>query len=335
MRSKKDGIEYCGKSNRYSAISLIGFLHARRNGSHSALDLSRIMDRLVEEAAADDNLGNLGLVCWAASLMDDPERYERRLIPRLQRLPAALEKVETSLELSWMLTGLCRLYGSSANKSRIENIIRTNYAGLMNNYRQDSGLFCSQRPYRVRGSWKKDISYFSDQIYGVYALCTYSETLDDPAPVSHCLRLAEKLCSLQGELGQWPWLYNSHKGSIISMYPVYSVHQDAMAPMALYKLSDVSGVDFTPNILRGLAWIFGNNEMGIPMTDFHRGVIWRSIRKETKLSYKYALRMIKLAHIAGLDWVRDLANPFLSFAIDMECRPYHFGWLLVALCGRF
>jgi hypothetical protein len=267
--------------------------------------------------------------------MPEQERYEEQLRPLMQKLPAELETVDTSMELEWLLTGACKLHMNSTDKPWLEDIISRCYAKLTMNFKVESDLICGQRSCRIKGRWKKNICYFSDQVYGIYSLCTYHEAFGDPAPLDYSIRIANRLCSLQGDKGQWPWLYDSRKGTIISMYPVYSVHQDAMAPMALFKLSDVSGVDFAPNIMRGLTWVFGDNELGMPMTDFQRGVIWRSIRKETKLSYKYALRMIKLAHIAGLDWLRNLANPFLSYAIDMECRPYHLGWLLVAFSGRY
>jgi hypothetical protein len=335
MRAQKHGIEHFSKSSRYSAISLIGLLSAMHHGFSSPVATSTLMQRLIEEAGSDDNIGNLGLVLWAASMMEEREQYEEKLLLLMQRLPAAVEKVNASMELEWLLTGLCKLHMTGVNIAVLEDSISRCYTRLLMNFREESDLFCGQRSCRIKGRWKKNICYFSDQVYGIYSLCTYHEAFGDRAPLDYGIRIANKLCSLQGDKGQWPWLYDSHTGTIISMYPVYSVHQDAMAPMALFKLSDVSGVDFTPNIMRGLSWVFGDNELGIPLTDFQRGVIWRSIRKETKLSCKYALRMIKLIHIAGLDWLRDLANPFLSYAIDMECRPYHLGWLLVAFSGRY
>jgi hypothetical protein len=335
MLPRRDGVDTIGESNRYSAISLIGLLQAMRHGYDPRVDLRKIMDRLIVEIQTDKNIGNLGLVCWAASMTDDLDRNEQPLKKYIRdRLPA-IETVDTSMELQWLLTGTCKLHMKCADKSWLNDIISCTYEKLSKNFNDESDLFCSQRSCRIKGRWKKNICYFSDQVYGIYSLCTYYEAFGDPSPLKRSERIARKICSLQGDKGQWPWLYDSRKGTIISMYPVYSVHQDAMAPMALLKLSDLSDFDFTPHVLRGIWWVLGENELGIQMVDMHRGVIWRSIRKESKLNYKYALKIIKLVHIAGLDWLRDLANPFLSFEIDMECRPYHLGWLLNAFSGRY
>ena len=45
-------------------------------------------------------------------------------------------------------------------------------------------------------------------------------------------------CSrLQLPDGGWPWLFDAERGTVVERYEVYSVHQDAMAPMAFFELA--------------------------------------------------------------------------------------------------
>ena len=43
-------------------------------------------------------------------------------------------------------------------------------------------------------------------------------------------------------------------------YPVYSVHQHAMAPMALLDLRAAGGTDYMPAIAKGLQWLDSHPE---------------------------------------------------------------------------
>jgi hypothetical protein len=107
-----------------------------------------------------------------------------------------------------------------------------------------------------------------------------------------------------------------------------------MAPMALFKLTSVTGVDFTEPVMRGMEWLYGMNEMNTSLIDEELGVIWRSIRKNASIPYIQLFRMIKLMHVSRLDKLREIADPLMTFEIDRECRPYHLGWILYALSGR-
>ncbi|MFH1754691.1 MAG: hypothetical protein ABIA59_03210 [Candidatus Latescibacterota bacterium] len=334
LRANHKGIERIGVSVRYSAISLIGILTAAKNGYYADVDRARLTDRLILEARNEYNVGNLGLICWVAALSDEHDRCNHQLQNFLPERLRDLSKVDTSMELQWLLTGTCNLYIRCPDHAWLEDIIERTYDKLARNLNDRADMFCGQTTGRIKSRWKKNLCYFSDQVYGIYSLCTYYEAFGNAEALEWSVRIARKICSLQGDRGQWPWLYDSRKGGVVSMYPVYSVHQDGMAPMALFKLSEVSDVDFTQNVMQGLSWVLGENELNIPLIDMSRGVIWRSIRKETKLDYRYALKVIKLVHVAGLDWLQHLANPFLSYEIDMECRPYHLGWLLCAFSGR-
>ena len=74
--------------------------------------------------------------------------------------------------------------------------------------------------------------------------------------LQNSLQCANAICNLQGPLGQWWWHYDSMTGRVAERYPVYSVHQHAMAPMALFAAQDACNADFRePNLQRaGVDW---------------------------------------------------------------------------------
>lgn len=69
----------------------------------------------------------------------------------------------------------------------------------------------------------------------------------------------------------------------MSRYPVYSVHQQGMVPMGLLALQEVSGVNFKEQIHKGMAWIYGKNELHTDLRDQSRNVIWRCIRHKKRV----------------------------------------------------
>ncbi len=93
--------------------------------------------------------------------------------------------------------------------------------------------------------------------------------------------------------------------------------------MALYALSDASGVNYAGPITAGLAWVCGKNELEKDMVSIGDRVIWRCIYQSKMQavvgrvykfeSHSFSQRKLRLLH---------------------ECRPYELGWLLYALSGR-
>ena len=68
------------------------------------------------------------------------------------------------------------------------------------------------------------------------------------------IETADALCRLQGPAGQWWWIYDVERGTPAIRYPVYSIHQDAMGPMALLAVSLASEHkrDYTDAIWKSL-----------------------------------------------------------------------------------
>ena len=69
---------------------------------------------------------------------------------------------------------------------------------------------------------------------------------------------------------------------MVERYEIYSVHQDAMAPMGLFELTEATGDPrYRDAATRGLAWIHGANELGLDMVDRENQLVLRSIRSSS------------------------------------------------------
>ena len=156
---------------------------------------------------------------------------------------------------------------------------------------------------------------------------------DDPEALAVAGAVAGAICSAQGAGGQWWWHYDSRTGAVVEGYPVYSVHQHAMGPMALLDLGDAGGDAHLDAIRRGLRWMAGRPRDDQParsswssMSRRSPGARWRGAdhRKVVRGLRAAATRIVPGARVAVLDRV------YPPGAVDHECRPYELGWMLYA-----
>jgi hypothetical protein len=167
---------------------------------------------------------------------------------------------------------------------------------------------------------------FADQVYPIYAFAWASRVFGFGEALKTSVACADAVCRAQGSLGQWWWHYDAKSGDAVGKYPVYSVHQHGMAPLALLAIADAAGKDFTRAIYLGLDWIYGQNELHQDLRDAATQVVWRCIRPAKSRRYlDQALSMLKLRRNGQT--LRDLH-------VLHECWPYELGWLLYAFAGR-
>ena len=110
-------------------------------------------------------------------------------------------------------------------------------------------------------------------------------------------------------------------------YPVRAVHQDAMAPMALFALAKASSRDYSASIEKGLQWLVDPSEVPESLIDSERNIIWR------KVARREPWRVVRGLQAASSYLHPDLRVPgmdilFPPVSIDYETRPYHMGWIL-------
>ena len=198
---------------------------------------------------------------------------------------------------------------------------------LISGFNPNTGVFPHVLP---EGSgFRSHVSCFADMVYPIQALAAYYKLSGDKKAIDAAIRCADRICELQGPAGQWWWHYDRRTGNVIEGYPVYSVHQDAMAPMALFALQDAGGPDCSASVYKGLRWIVHAPEIDGPLIDTRAGVVWR------KVTHREPGKLCRYLQAAASRLHPSLRVPALSMlfppvAIDFECRPYHLGWLLHA-----
>ena len=309
-----------GLSVRYTAITLIGLVSAQQHGVKIPFNLERLAQRL--HRATESGLGDLGLISWGLSLQW-PILAQQIAGTLKYKIDANALAVLNPMELSWLLIGLCMLYRSGV--SRDETLVHDTAYVLLSTHETRTGLFYRTTP-GVR-SVIRPLASFAMHIYPIYALAIYAETFQRMALLAPAQACAERLCVLQLSDGGWPWMYDVRTGSVVDPYPVYSVHQDGMAPMALLKLTQVGGYDFSVAIERGIRWLQQNNALKARMIDEKWHTIWRA--QEVPRVFGFQARLMVNAVSALL--LKRAGITIGPMKIVAECRPYHLGWLLHAV----
>jgi len=321
---RRDVLE--GLSPRYTAIVLIGLrdevsaVGREVFGSHEAADVCAALARRLHDS---DRLGDVALGLWASRLWDVKSAGDLRR--QLESMDPTRGPHPT-VELAWALTAASvrpALAGSD------EGLARRLADQLMSRRSPASGLF-AHAPATARGSrLRGHVCCFADWVYPVQALAHfYALTGDERAREAAC-KAARVMCSLQGDAGQWWWHFDVRTARVVERYPVYAVHQDGMAPMALFDLEETCAVSHRAAIDRGMAWLYRPAESGTSLIDEPAGVIWRKVARKEPGKLSRSLQAAASRLHSGFR-VPLLDTLFPPGEIDFECRPYHLGWLLHA-----
>jgi len=222
------------------------------------------------------------------------------------------------MELSWFLTGLTHA-SKAEQRADLEPLANETYRLVQANQGKH-GLFGHMAKwYSLAGVVRGRVGSFADQVYPTFAMAHFSQVFGNGEARDKALRCAEAICRLQGPLGQWWWHYDSVSGRVVEHYPVYSVHQHGMAPMALLALQETCGANFQASISNGLRWITGANELHQDLEDVDAGVAWRCIQPAKTNPYAKGIYAL-----LGKEPTRGPLHTLY------ECRPYELGWLLYA-----
>jgi hypothetical protein len=314
-----------GVSRRYTATALIGLAGEDEHivkqvlGDHSLED---VCAHLLSDIDSMEDLGQIALTTWAARMIKHPRT--NKAIEALRRFNPA-KTVYPTIELSWALTSLV-----IESDEVTDMALATNYAkALMDSFNHYSGLFPHGPKRKGLSAICTHVSCFADFVYPIQALSYYYQVKKDRRAADIACHCAEHMCGLQGPDGQWWWHFDFRTGRILERYPVYSVHQDSMAPMALLALYRSCGRNHTACIEKGLRWLANPSEKTASLIDKGRNVIWRSVarRDAKRLVIKLqsaASNIHPTIRVPGLDFLFPAVN------IDYESRPYHMGWILHA-----
>lgn len=321
LKRSTAGIVREGFSTRYTAIAALGLAQEDPDvvreilGGHRYHDVLR---QLIDDADSVTNLGDLALLAWAGRVWDC---NTDRLWDRLKVLHPETN-VHPTVEVAWALSAA--VFDAAAPPLLAPMLAER----LRSRFAPDAGLF--PHSTGTKGSLRAHVSCFADFVYPTMALAQYGRAVDDSESIACAVRSAETMCRLQGAGGQWWWHFDVRTGMIVEQYPVYAVHQDSMAPMALFAVEHAIGRDFSAAVARGLQWLWSAPELGgHSLIDADAGLIWRKVarREPAKLSrgvQAFVSRVSADLRAPGLDQL------FPPTAIDYEDRPYHLGWILYA-----
>jgi len=232
----------------YTAISLLGIAKAQHHGRvFDWLDCDAALDSLISLRRHASRAGDVGLILWTDVLFGG--HHADVLIAEIGTLAnAAAIRTLSTMEVAWILTGLCSLRQLRPFNEGLPALGEQFYQALVGRQIARTGLFCHGQSRAAVEWYRNGIGSFADQVYSIFALATCFETDHNPAALEHARQCCDRIRELQGGQGQWWWHYDAPRGVVAARYPVYSVHQDGMAPMALMKLTSVAGDDYAQGV---------------------------------------------------------------------------------------
>lgn len=321
-----------GLSLRYTAIAALGLAECSPEEQHETLSgqLARdLMPQLVDEAAASDDLGSIALSAWAvAEITGSPDI---RLLKRMQQFLDSDEALPT-VDTAWTLTAAVaalRCAELPEASVRLATELATTAYAILRRGQGAKGIFAHAIPASSLGRWRAHIGCFADQVYPIQALARWSAWSGDTAALEAAEATAAQICALQGDAGQWWWHYDARTGDVVEGFPVYSVHQHAMAPMVLFDLAAAGGTDHHAARDLGLSWLEKHPEADEQLVSEEFSLIWRKVGRHEPRKASRSINAVTTSVHAG--WkIKSVDSLFPAGVVDKECRPYELGWLLYA-----
>jgi hypothetical protein len=334
-----------GTSFRYSAIALIGVASYCGSDALTRDPYSRVLEGLRASFKRDPNAldtGELGLLLWLTGYLDLPEKD-----PIVRALGAAVQRGMScdSMNLSLALSGLAQA------ECLHDPLIETLVPRILAAFNPSTGLFALNQAGPVpaiRNRFRVNLGSFASQVYplvGLSLLARVNGMSDLVKIIRHSVGTTVRL---QGDRGEWWWIFDTGNGSVVLDYPVYSVHQDSMGPMALMAAGRVEGVPcHFEAIQKGLDFLAEYREpgTGLPFMDLEQAFIWRAAvrpSKEDPADLPFGVsneEFLWMRSFGRPKWLRTASQPKLDGSrLLREMRPYCPGWILyasslaVALC---
>jgi hypothetical protein len=323
------GFQRAETSPKCTIIALLGLQHLAESGVRQPFDLTAIQNAVLKDTSWVKSIGELGLLTrFIAECV--PDRLATLL--RDFDLGAALEakldnKQGRTTELGDFLAGIAHARLACPDVlPDLMDIAVDAYHSLEDN-QSEGGIFGhAASPEFLRRPFSNRFGTFADQVHSIYALATFARAFQIEEPIAPALNCANAIRALQGESGQWWFSYDKHECRVVNHYPVHSQSQDAVAPIALLALAEMTGQNFNESIRNGLSWVAGANELGMDLRNFEHGVIWDSLEPTGRIT-NYREAALSLLNVSRRPEARNLRVRF-------EATTAHFGWLLYAV-SRF
>lgn len=308
-----------GDSLRCGPVLALGLACIDVEAQRRILDGSTAADLAVIAATRAElcsDAGAIALAVWAAA--EVAELHAASLLHRLGVLMAADTPMRT-VDCAWTLVAaLAAAHLADATELASDAARRLVVA------QGASGLFPDMLPASGHGRSRTHAGCFADQAHAIQALARFHAARGDAAALAAANACAERICKLQGRDGQWWRLYDVRDASIVETYPIYSVHQHAIAPMALLDLEECGGMADWGAVVKGVDWLYQHPETVTPLICEDHAAIWRkAARRGPGKAIGATARRCGLP----LPWLDRIFPPN---RVELECRPHEMGWLLYA-----
>ncbi len=328
-----------GRSIRYTAIAALGLSRLDEASRREVLggdDVVDLLPGILAGALAGDDPGAIALSVWTAAETAhlapalDASRHEfaqaRQQLLTNVRSALPLPTVDHAWSLVALLAAGAAVAARGATDEHLAEAAALAAERLLD-AQAPTGLFPHHLPAHELSALRSHVACFADQVYPVQALARYAAATGDERALQAATRCADRIVALQGDQGQWWWHYDWRRGTVVEGYPVYSVHQHAMAPMALRELHEAGGPDHGAAVAAGLTWLVDRPESASELVVDEWGVVWRKVGRAEPRKAVRRLRSVATAARPELrlGWL-DTAFP--PGPVDRECRPYELGWLL-------
>jgi len=310
----------------YSLNVILGFAKLGRKAWENDYDLPALLQKnardLFETGAPTYAMG---MALWAAAELDVPlEESTGKKIRDFIRNRSNWRNFRAQ-DAGMLLTGMAE--EKARGYHGFDQDSHDLYRFIINRYRSKSGLFFDQT-YGLR----KNFGSFATQTYLTTACYHYGTRFKNEEALAIADESTQKLISLQGSNGGWPWFYFVPRGMVVDHYEVYSVHQHGMAPLFLTFAEEREVPGATQAITKGFEWLLGNNQLQQNMFVPELGMFYRSIIRHAEL----ADRRHRVTRALGnaLTGTSDTLAPGKDLTLRRECRSYELGWILYSFGNR-
>jgi hypothetical protein len=305
-----------------TAICLIG-IHRSDTAAGVGLDVPRTLDAMMEAGRLRGYAGGAGLALWANAVWGGKPFASAMRAMGLDPAGhnAVLGRI-TTMEVAWLVSGLVHELKRSGD-GQVRTLLAQARAELLGRFIKSTALVehCGARaPFRDR--LRRSVPNFADEVYSLQATAFLAIEQKDQEALAMSAAIAGQVIRLQGTKGQWWWHYDTRKGEVAQPFPVYSVHQHGMAPMALLALKAAGGPDNAAAIARSTSWLF-ENELQAALVDEETGTIWRDIEYAASGTASLVRQARSIMSIKN-----DEPSPALT--VNYETRPYEWAWCLYA-----
>lgn len=251
---------------------LVGVSFARARGASLPIDDAGTLEHVVPTAVTEGDWRHLALLLWADA--HGAGRHQDVLIPALKaRLPARASK---AMEMGWALASTAT---SSMRAPRTASLcLAVRLAARLLRLQASSGLFHASSDGMGWLRRRASTTSLWAQLYPVLGLALLAQATGDASFARAAAQAADALCRAQGPRGQWWASYDADTGAPDRAATLFAVNQDGAAPMALGELTRATGESrYWAAATRGLSWVLGDNELGVPLVDTSAGLLWTGI----------------------------------------------------------